>query len=94
VKIRNICLIKYSTGHKRLIHIQNGERTTSNPTGEGDFIGSVRFTHIHAFTAVNLHLVAQVDMHRLDVGVVEQGVLPQLATDSALLETTEWHIGI
>jgi len=35
----------------------------------------------HTFSSVNLHLLTQVDMHRLNARVVVQGVLSQLTTD-------------
>jgi len=95
-----------------LIHVHDRAWTTRNPTGE--ILLWIRPFHTH--TPVNLcHLVAQVDMHRLDVSVVVQSVLSQLTTDcesevieirfavgaegeirrtSALLEATEWHIGV
>jgi len=58
-------------------HVQNGQLTTRDP-GYFSF-GSVLVTR--TFTSVNLHLLAQIDVHRLNVGVVVQGVLSQLATD-------------
>ena len=35
----------------------------------------------HTFTSITLQLFAQVDMHRLDVDVVQQGFFSQLATN-------------
>ena len=47
----------------------------------GDFLDT-SFPHTHAFTSiVDLHLLAEVNVHRLNVGVVVQGVLSQLATN-------------
>jgi len=41
-----------------------------------------------------VHPLAEIDVHRLDVSVIFQGILSKLATNSALLETTEWYISI
>ena len=39
-------------------------------------------------------LVANVDVHRLDLGVVLQRVLAELTADTRLFETTEWDLGV
>lgn len=43
---------------------------------------------------VPLDLVAEVDVHGLDGGVVLERVLAELAADTRLLEAAEWYLWV
>lgn len=53
-----------------------------------------KFISIHFFLLRLENSSTQADSHRLVLGVVGQGGLAKFATDTGLLVTTEWYLGV